>query len=69
MLEFDSPDTMPERFQGRKVFWYDFRSGVRTTVEDLVRLGQTVAGKLNRATGPATVVIPMKGWSESGRGR
>ena len=34
-------------------------------LEDLVRLGQTVAGKLNRATGPATVVIPMKGWSEA----
>jgi uncharacterized protein (UPF0261 family) len=65
VLEFDSPDTMPERFRGRKVFWYDFRSGVRTTVEDLRRLGQTVAEKLNRANGPTTVMIPMKGWSEA----
>lgn len=65
VLEFDSPDTMPERFRGRKVFWYDFRSGVRTTTEDLVRLGRTVAGKLNRAAGPTTVVIPTKGWSEA----
>lgn len=65
VLEFDSPDTMPERFRGRKVFWYDFRSGVRTTVEDLRRLGQTVADKLNRAKGPTTVMIPMKGWSEA----
>jgi uncharacterized protein (UPF0261 family) len=58
-------DTMPEQFRGRKVFWYDFRSGGRTTVEDLRRLGQTVADKLNRAKGPTTVVIPMKGWSEA----
>jgi uncharacterized protein (UPF0261 family) len=65
VLEFDSPETMPERFRGRKVFWYDFRSGVRTTVEDLLRLGQTVADKLNRAKGPTKVVIPMKGWSEA----
>ncbi len=65
VLEFDSPDTMPERFRGRKVFWYDFRSGVRTSAEDLVGLGQTIAGKLNRAKGPTTVVIPMKGWSEA----
>jgi uncharacterized protein (UPF0261 family) len=65
VLEFDSPHTMPDRFKDRKVFWYDFRSGVRTTAEDLIELGRTVAGKLNRAKGPATVVIPMKGWSEA----
>jgi uncharacterized protein (UPF0261 family) len=65
VLEFDSPDTMPDQFKGRKVFWYDFRSGVRTTTEDLIQLGQSIAGKLNRAKGPTTVVIPMKGWSEA----
>ena len=30
VLEFDSPETIPERFKDRKVFWYNFRSGVRT---------------------------------------
>ncbi len=65
VLEFDSPETMPEQFKGRKVFWYDFRSGVRTSAEELLVLAQTIAGKLNTATGPVRVVIPMKGWSEA----
>jgi uncharacterized protein (UPF0261 family) len=65
VLEFDSPETMPARFKGRKVFWYDFRSGVRTSAEELLILAQTIAGKLNRATGPVKVVIPMRGWSEA----
>jgi uncharacterized protein (UPF0261 family) len=65
VLEFDSPETMPEQFKGRKVFWYDFRSGVRTSAEELISLAQTIAGKLNRATGPVNVVIPMRGWSEA----
>jgi len=65
VLEFDSLDTMPERFRGREVFWYDFRSGVRTSVDDLLALAGTIAEKLNRATGPTTVVIPSRGWSEA----
>jgi uncharacterized protein (UPF0261 family) len=65
VLEFDSPETIPERVKGRKVFWYDFRSGVRTVAEDLVQLAMTIAEKLNRATGPVSVLIPSKGWSEA----
>ncbi len=65
VLEFDSPATIPERVKGRKVFWYDFRSGVRTVASDLIQLARTIAEKLNRATGPVTVLIPMKGWSEA----
>jgi uncharacterized protein (UPF0261 family) len=65
VLEFDSPETMPAQFKDRKVFWYDFRSGVRTSAEELLTLAQTIAGKLNKATGPVRVVIPLKGWSEA----
>jgi uncharacterized protein (UPF0261 family) len=65
VLEFDSPETIPEKVKGRKVFWYDFRSGVRTAAEDLLKLAGTIAEKLNRATGPVTVLVPMRGWSEA----
>ncbi len=65
VLEFDSPETMPEPVKGRKVFWYDFRSGVRTSVQDVMVLARTIAGKLNRAKGPTMFLIPMRGWSEA----
>lgn len=65
VLEFNSLETMPASVQGRKVFWYDFRSGVRTTVDDLLTLASTIAAKLNRAKGPTRVLIPLRGWSEA----
>lgn len=65
VLEFDSPEKMPAAVRGRPVFWYDFRSGVRTVEKDLMELAETIAAKLNRATGPTKVLIPLGGWSEA----
>ena len=65
VLEFNSLETMPPEVRGRKVFWYDFRSGVRTSREDVLFLARTIGEKLNRTTGLATFLVPMKGWSEA----
>ena len=65
VLEFDSEETKPAYLKDRKVFWYDFRSGVRTSVEDVTALADTISEKLNLATGPTRVVIPRRGWSEA----
>ncbi|MFH0823520.1 MAG: Tm-1-like ATP-binding domain-containing protein [Pseudomonadota bacterium] len=65
VLEFNSPETMPDAVKGRKVFWYDFRSGVRTSLEDVRALARTIAPRLNASKGPTKLVIPLKGWSEA----
>jgi uncharacterized protein (UPF0261 family) len=65
VLEFDSPETIPPQFRGRKIFWYDFRSGVRTSAEEMGVLARTISDKLNRARGPVKMVIPLRGWSEA----
>ncbi len=65
VLEFNSEDTKPPHLKDRKVFWYDFRSGVRTSVDDVLTLANTISEKLNRARGPVKFVIPLRGWSEA----
>jgi len=65
VLEFDSIETMPKNMKGRRVFWYDFRSGVRTDREDVIRLARTISGKLNRSKGAVRFVVPLGGWSEA----
>lgn len=65
VLEFNSPETMPESVKGRKVFWYDFRSGVRTDATDTIKLAAEISDKLNQAKGPTAFMIPRVGWSEA----
>ena len=65
VLEFNSVETMPSQFRDRKVFWYDFRSGIRTNRSELLALSKTISDKLNLAKGPTSFVIPLKGWSEA----
>lgn len=40
---------------------------VRTTVEELEKVGKAIADKANHAAGPVTVVIPLKGFSEASK--
>ncbi|MGC8659403.1 MAG: Tm-1-like ATP-binding domain-containing protein [Desulfomonilaceae bacterium] len=65
VMEFDSMETIPNHLRDRAVFWYDFRSGVRTSSEDMVRLAGIISEKLNISTGPTKVVVPMGGFSEA----
>ena len=48
----------------RKLFVPDaLRVQARTTAEELVRVADEVARKLNRSRGPVVVLIPTRGWS------
>ncbi len=65
VLEFDSVLNMPPAAKGRKIFWYDFRSGVRTNRDDMKRLAEIIAEKLARARGPVKILVPVRGFSEA----
>ena len=66
VLEFDR-SSIPERYKDRRIFFYDFRSAIRLTVEESTSLAHTLAEKLNQSDNPIKILIPLKGWSEADR--
>jgi len=64
VLEF-TRDNVPEKFNDRKVFFYDFRSAVRLSHEETEFLAGQLAEKLNLDPTGTKVLIPKGGWSEA----
>ena len=65
MANFWAPSTIPEKFKGR--IFYEWNPNVtlmRTTPEELAQMGKIFAEKLNKATAPVAVLLPLKGVSQ-----
>jgi uncharacterized protein (UPF0261 family) len=64
VINFGPPSTVPEKHAGR-VFYPHSASAtlMRTSAEESAELGRLVAAKLNAATGPVAVLIPLEGYS------
>jgi uncharacterized protein (UPF0261 family) len=61
---FGGKETVPEKYRNRKFFFYTPSiTLMRTDVEENRILGKTIAEKANRSTGPAAIIIPLKGFS------
>ena len=63
-LNFGAPESVPAKFAGRR--FYPHNPAVtlmRTTAEENGRLGEILADKLNAATGPVTLMLPLRGVS------
>jgi uncharacterized protein (UPF0261 family) len=57
-------DTVPDRFRDRNLYEHNPAiTLMRTSPEECGRLGEMMAAKLNRAEGPLTVFIPLRGTS------
>jgi uncharacterized protein (UPF0261 family) len=65
MVNFGARDTIPERYRGRLFHAHNPAvTLMRTNAEECSALGRTIARKLNAATGPTEVLIPMQGFSQ-----
>ena len=66
VLEF-TRQNIPEQYENRKIYFYDFRSAIRLDVEETTILSDQLSQKLNQNPANIKVLIPTKGWSEPDR--
>jgi uncharacterized protein (UPF0261 family) len=64
MVNFGPPDTVPAKFKDRLFYQHNATvTLMRTTPQENAELGRIIARKLNAATGPLAVFIPLRGVS------
>jgi uncharacterized protein (UPF0261 family) len=64
MVNFGAMDAVPERFQDRTLYKHNAQvTLMRTTPDECTELGRIIAEKLNAATGPAVLMLPVRGVS------
>ena len=64
MVNFGPPETVPEKYKGRRFHQHNPTvTLMRTTPEEMDRLGKEIAEKVSAANGPAALVLPLRGVS------
>ena len=64
MVNFGPMDSVPEPFQDRTLYKHNAQvTLMRTTPEENAELGRIIAEKLNAATGPTVLMLPLRGVS------
>ena len=64
MVNFGPPETVPEKFRGRRFYRHNPSvTLMRTTPEENDQLGKEIAEKASAARGPTAVLVPLRGVS------
>jgi uncharacterized protein (UPF0261 family) len=64
MVNFGPPDTVPEKFRGRRFYQHNPNvTLMRTTPEENDLLGKEIAQKASASRGPTKVLVPLRGVS------
>ena len=64
MVNFGPPETVPEKFRGRRFYQHNPNvTLMRTTPEENDALGKEIAHKASAARGPTTILLPLRGVS------
>lgn len=64
MVNFGGRSTVPEQFENRQLYVHNSEiTLMRTTPEENLQMAGFIAAKLNKSTGPVTLLIPEKGVS------
>ena len=64
MVNFGPPETVPEKFKGRRFYQHNPTvTLMRTTLEENRALGAEIARKAAAASGPTAILLPLKGVS------
>ena len=64
MVNFGSMETVPQKFQNRKLHVHNAQvTLMRTTVEENLAIARWIANKINHSVGPLTLLIPEGGVS------
>jgi uncharacterized protein (UPF0261 family) len=64
LIAIGPPDPLAERFRSRWIYRHDEHiAAARTTSEESALLAKVIARKLNAATGPVALFVPLRGFS------
>jgi uncharacterized protein (UPF0261 family) len=64
MVNFGPPETVPEKYKSRRFYQHNPTvTLMRTTPEEMDRLGKEIAEKASAAGGPTAVLLPLRGVS------